>query len=114
MWREDEVQVHKTHEQMCLLNYKSHNSNFRGLHKENKTAHEEIKLMNRKPEVRISSKPKRSDSKDIIRESGCNLFKRILLMKSKVLGIKKTETLNILSRVCEGAAGSKAGEIHCL
>ena len=48
--------------------------------------------------MRISSKPKRSDSKDIIRESGSNLFKRILLMKSKVLGIKKTETLNILRR----------------
>ena len=61
MWREDELAVHKTKEQICLLNYKNHN--FGGLYKENKTAHEEIKLLNSKPEKRISSKPRKSEAK---------------------------------------------------
>jgi len=49
MWKEDELEVHKTHEQMYMLSYKSNNSNLDGLHKENKTAHEEIKFMNKRP-----------------------------------------------------------------
>ena len=79
--------MHKTHEKICLLNYKGHN--FGGLHKENKTAHEEIKLWNRKPENKLSNKPRKSDKSEGVKESGCNLFKQILVKHSKVLNIKK-------------------------
>jgi hypothetical protein len=33
MWKEDELERHKTHEQICLLSYKSHSFNFRELNK---------------------------------------------------------------------------------
>ena len=39
MWREDELERHKTREQICLLNYKNHNSSFGAALKENKNVH---------------------------------------------------------------------------
>ena len=61
--------------------------------------HEEIKLWGkRKVDARISNQSRGSVPCEAIKENGIDLFKQILIKKSKVLGVRKTETVTILKK----------------
>lgn len=63
MWNEDEVEVNRLREKVCLLNYKNQNASYNAIYKEGSNAFQEIKPSQKKPQELNSikiAKPRKS------------------------------------------------------
>lgn len=101
MWNQDELEVNKLKEKVCMVNYKSQNASYNQIYKESSNAFQEIQPSFKKaPQASFNKKTASKTSPPQLpeQEIGINLFKAILLKNSKALGLKRTETLMILRR----------------